>query len=692
MHGSRYWTDGDWEYTFLVPQDTIDGNYTGKIHNVLKEFGKTLYVRSDSDSSGWEEVQKTAEMPELENGYGKTGWTLSSEQNILSDKGMLDKLAGNLKETGCSCSFMVINDEPEQATNGNSAVDLEAEDSGQPPLGETTHETANVAARSEKKRKKKKQKSKKSNKVKVGNGTQTRTLNRLKDWKKSKKASEAHKLTPYKVISDTNNDENNVKEAWKKIGHFIKSQAKIYKNVKPIGYVNRKHWHNWHKSWVGKVFVQEDETRFWLMKLNADLKEMLQSQLETHGFNIEKCDDADTAKLLLLQPTLQTPTAETPSKQKPKIASDETKEYETTAPKPANVRPDHREMSSQNNTSGLERRPIKPMSGDAEVALQDAMREVVKQTEEQNRQEISRGDANHFIANLLTHLGNGEFILGLKLTKPGENVLGKMNDSLCDGYIVASLVSDINDANGLDATQWLEPQDYESKMLSTTVGKLGWMLKIRSDLGEAGPSEDEIETLEQMSNYITKKGLELVKLNSDGTIAGSKPPPDDEDNPQPKKDPPPLPQRKVKTAPVPKGFATLDSLKPKTNNQHVKTLVLVKYDDITSAKKLGMDYRTKLSKSTRKYGAFNVNKANKTLSEFKNGTLIGANGMKTDKNYRNVLENPVVDNYKNDTLYNVKLWNLEIPEDTTDETITKLRDELAKCGIAIRKDWRKSKV
>ena len=155
------------------------------------------------------------------------------------------------------------------------------------------------------------------------------------------------------------------------------------------------------------------------------------------------------------------------------------------------------------------------------------------------------------------------------------------------------------------------------------------------------------------------------------------------------KNPPTLPPRTAKPTPVPKGFATLDSLKPKTNNRHVKTLVLVNYDDIKKSKGLMMDLRRGKFEPNNKYKDFNVNNANKALSDFKNGTLIGANNLTAAKNYSNVLNNPVIDKYKDGTLYTVRLWNLEIPEDTSEGDEKKLRDELAKCGIAIRKDWRK---
>lgn len=303
MSNTSYWTEGEYEYAFLVPQGNINESYKGNLLAVLKEFDKTLYVRSDSNFSGWEEVRKTEEMPALEQTGEKTGWTLSSEQNILSYEGMLEKLEQNLKEAGCSCSFMVINDEPEKEPEGNSEVNLEAEDSEKPTLDENPQPADVVEEKSGKEKKKKKPKSKKSNTVKVGNGTQTNTIRKLKDKKKSKEASKMHGLTTYKVVSDEDNSEANLKNAWKAIGSFIKKNAEIYKDVKPIGYGTKRHWHSWHRSHSAKNFVGGATGNFWLMKLTADLKNKLGEELDEFSFTIEPYEDGNSTSV---PPTIST--------------------------------------------------------------------------------------------------------------------------------------------------------------------------------------------------------------------------------------------------------------------------------------------------------------------------------------------------------------------------------------------------
>lgn len=750
MHGSRYWTDGDWEYTFLVPQDNINESDKGKLLAVLQKFEKALYVRSDSNSSGWEEVRKTAEMPELENEYGKTGWTLSSEQNILSGNGVLANLEEKLETAKCSCSFMVINDAPEKENDGNSDVDLEAEDSEKPTLDEPSQQTEKVEKKSGKEKKKKKQKSKKSNKVQVGQSIQTRTINSLKDRKKSQEASAKQGLTTYKVVSKPNNGKHNIKSAWNKIGDFIKTQAETYKNVKPIGYGTKKHWHSWHKSWVEKVFVQDDKTKFWLMKLNETLATELRENLDKLGFTIENYAAGNSQGT---KPTISNESkpedteikssGETGTAAEKPTGNRTSNVRKTTLnrkpPQPPNNKEQVTEISQQinENISRDEKKPLpeksksststsKPESELKNDFLKDIrtgtkLKETPKETKqkidvnredglvsqmrkvmETRRKDIAddeepvEGDKNHAIMKVLTEQAPGIYIAMLQLTAAYSEIKKELScTALCPQGTGRMWLT--NTKNGQytpksDITNKIDAQSLEECVITGKDGPQGWYVKVITEVESDGWTDDEgeesllpsvtqMEALLAMHKNVSDKGARLVSIST----------------PLPElkplvKNPPPLPQRKVTPAPKPKGFVTLDSLKPKPNNRNVKTLVLVKYDDIRTAKNLGMDFREKLSKSTRKYEAFDVNKANKTLSDFKNGTLIGARGMRTATNYRTVLENPVVDNYKNDTLYSVELWNLEIPEDTTDVDIARLRDELAKCGIAIRKDWKRSKV
>ena len=98
MSNTSYWVDEGWEYTFLVPRGNINEIDKGKLLAILKKFNKTLYVRSDSESSGWVEVEQTIKMPELENSRGHKGWALSSGKNVLSDKNVLNELEKKKKK------------------------------------------------------------------------------------------------------------------------------------------------------------------------------------------------------------------------------------------------------------------------------------------------------------------------------------------------------------------------------------------------------------------------------------------------------------------------------------------------------------------------------------------------------------------------------------------------------------------
>lgn len=742
MSNTGYWTDENWEYTFLVPQDTIDGNYKRKIHTVLKEFNKTLYVRSDSDSSGWEEMSKTMTMPELETSEEKEGWTLSSANDVLSDKGVLGRLKENLKKAGCVCSFMVIKDEPEKDTEENSEVNLEAEDSEKPTLDEPSQQTEKVEKKSGKEKKKKKQKSKKSNKVQVGQGIQTRTINSLKDRKKSQEASEKHGLTTYKVVSKPNNGKHNIKSAWNKIGDFIKTHADTYKDVKPVGYGDKKHWHSWHKSWVEKVFVQGDQARFWLMKLNDGLKDKLETDLKKLGFTIEPYEDGNSKSVtptISTEPGPENPEVEPMKKpeetpkppdahktsegtQKPPVRplpKTPNKEKEVTAasqqisenidrdekkPLPETSKPSTspsflgniRTGTKLKKTPKVTRQEINENSeNDITSMLRNAM--MVRRADIADDEEPVEGDKNHEIMKILQSKGNGIYIAKLQLTSPYKEVKELLSaKALCPGGAGKMWLT--NNEKGQHNTSSdirgkIDEQTLEKCAITKDNEPVEWYVKVLTEI-ESDKWEDEdddkdflpsvtqMEALQAMRKDVTNKGARLVSIST----------------PLPElkalvKNPPTLPKRNMKAGPVPSGFATLDSFKPKPNNRNVKTLVLVNYDNIRNSKELMMDLRYKLKKSTRKYDAFDVDKATRALSAFENGTLIGARGMKDAKNYRTVLANPVFDNYKaNAGSYVVALWNLDIPEDTPDADIAKLRDELAKCGIAIRKDWRKGKV
>lgn len=705
MSNTSYWTEGEYEYAFLVPQGNIDESYKRKLLAVLKEFDKTLYVRSDSNSSGWEEVQKTAEMPELENEYEKTGWTLSSEQNILSDKGMLEKLEKNLKGAGCSCSFMVIDDGPEEEIEGNSEVNLEAEDSGQPSLDETPQQTDEVEKKSGRKKKNKKQKSKKSTKVKVGNGTQTNTIRELKERSASAKASKDRKLTPYKVISNTNNDENKVKEAWKAIGSFIKTNAETYKDVKPVGYGDKKHWHNWHKSWVGKNFVLEDGRKFWLIKLNDDLKNKLEKNLKSFDFELveyKKINDPPVSEsnirasidsqvplkngsenVLNIRGLPLGKTAGLKSDAVPGVtSSNELKsQTENAIGIDALTRDIKKGVGLRNTGKTRSDHKSKEVAADYDV---DGLRSATEQRRQDILENIPAGNQSHPIAKILEQTDPGKFILGLKLAKPSDDVLKSLDGKpMCDDNVTAMLIKNTKSKKGLDASNWIDKEDYEEYMLNKNKDELGWLLLIDSNLKMNVPSENELEALSRMKTELEKIGLKLVKVDSDGRIADSSPKTNGGTNKTPKK-----------------FFGLEDNVTTQGKSGKSRILVLVRYSDIANIQKNHPEKKVRdVSKGI--YKEFNPEKLAKVLDDFNktNGVLkplmlkgSRGTGQPNAGGYKTVLASPVKQDYKN-TGEVVSTWNLIIskPDGTKlnqaeIQKIIELVKILKDHGVAVRRE------
>ena len=715
MHGSRYWTDGDWEYTFLAPQGNINESDKSKLLAVLKKFDKTLYVRSDSDSSDWREVKKTIKMPTLETSGEKTGWTLSSEKHILSDKGILDQLAKDLKSAGCECNFTVIDEEPKEIYDGS----IDKKSKKQSKSGQTNKP--------------------KSNKVKAGKGVQEQTIRKLENDRKSNEASTKHNLTPCMLIAKDTKNKTKTNKAWVLIGKFIKENKQdAYKDAKPLKYGKHKNWHNWHRG--VRSFVNEGDKNFWFIRLDQRMKTELEKILEPAGFEIrvpggiaapsnkvsdlrelvgsaKSSDDMGIEALGSNSLTIDNTNAKLNDDSKPKHESNQNGSVTTLYGNKNSLRPtpgvhtaspediaepevkvSGRADLMADIIKGVKLNKTEKGKSESKTERRDepydvsGLTSIMAKRRKDIAQNTAKGESNNPIARLLTKRDQGEFIFGLKLTKPGADVLDSLDGNpMCGENTNAMLIKRADDNRGLDPSQWLDAEEYKEYMLNSEIGKLAWLVLVDSELTEDVPSEDELVALLDMQKEIKSMGLEFAKVTHEDKLENETDP--DIQEVKKNKTPPPLPQRNAKSAPVPKGFVTLDSLQPKPNKRNVKTLVLVNYDNIRNSKELMMDLRYKLKKSTRKYEAFDVNKANKTLSEFKNGTLIGARGMKDAKNYRNVLANPVFDNYKaNAGSYIVALWNLDIPEDTPDADIAKLRDELAKCGIAIRKDWRKSKV
>lgn len=608
MHGSRYWTDKNWEYTFLAPQGNINESYKGTLLTVLKKFDKTLYVRSDSDSSDWREVKNTIQMPTLETSGDKTGWTLSSEKGILSNSGVLEKLEENLKKAGCSCSFMVINDEPEEETDGNSEVDLEAEDSEKPTLDEPSRQTEKVEKKSGKEEKKKKQKSKKSNKVQVGQGIQTKTINSLKDRKKSQEASEKHGLTTYKVVSNENNSVKNVKQAWIRIGTFIKNNAKTYKDVKPIGYGTKKHWHSWHKSWMEKVFVQNDKTKFWLMKLNETLAKELKTYLNGLNFTIEtytagnslgtkpiisnesKPEDTEIKSLKGPEKTADTPNdagnstvQHEPPNRKPPETPKNKEQVTATSPQinenisNAKTRPlpDKSKSSTSPSTTRsemkndlledirkgpkLKKAPTEAnqkIDEDRDNDLAGQLRKVmeVRRKDIEDDEDPVEGDKKHAIMEVLTKQKPGIYVAMLQLIAPYKDIKTKLSENVLCPYGTGKMWLARKDEDGYDSkkdiTSIIDEQTLEKCAITGMDGPVGWYVKVLTEIesDEWSENEDDSDFLPSVKQMDALQTMRDAVPNKGARLVSISTP-----LPALKalvKNPPTLPTRRVKPDPI----------------------------------------------------------------------------------------------------------------------------------------------
>lgn len=681
MSNTSYWTDDEgYEYAFLVPQGNIDENYKSKTHKVLQEFGKTLYVRSDSDSSGWREVRKTIKMPELEKAGKKNGWTLSSGNNILSDKNVLNELEKNLKEAGYSCSFMVIEDGPEE-------------------IYEKTKDK-----KSKKKGTNEKPKTNNSKKVSTGKSVQKKTISRLDNEKKSNEASKKHNLEPYKLVAGDDKDMKTAKAVWASLGPFIKSHKKdTYKDEKPLKYGKHKHWHNWHHG--VRSFVNEGNNNFWLIKLNDDLKNKLEKNLEPFDFELVKYkkinnpsvsesnirDSIDSQvslkngsdNVLNIRGLPLGKTAGLKSDAVPGVtSSNELKSQTENAIGIDAVTRDIKKGVGLRNT-GKTRSDHKSK----EVAVGydvDGLRSATEQRRHDILENIPAGDPSHPIAKILEQTDSGKFILGLKLAKPSDDVLKSLDGNpMCDDNVTAMLIKNTKSKKGLDASDWIYKEDYEEYMLNKNVGELGWLLLIDSKLKMNVPSELELETLAKMKKDLAYIGIELVKVNSDGRIAGSSPKTNGGTNKTPKK-----------------FFGLEDNVTTQGKSGRSRILVLVRYSDIANIQKNHPEEKVRdVSKGI--YKEFNPEKLAKVLDDFNktNGVLkplmlkgSRETGHPNAGGYKTVLASPVKQEYKN-TGEVVSTWNLIIskPDGTKlnqaeVQKIIELVKILKDHGVAVRRE------